>query len=46
MFNDEELMLIEELVMHFLDFKAESSLEIRQADSILEKIDNHLNGQN
>lgn len=44
MFSEDELMLIEELVTHFLDFKAESSLEIRQADSILEKIDKQLNG--
>ncbi len=44
MFSEEELVLIEELVTHFLDFKAEGSVEIRLADSILEKIDGQLNG--
>lgn len=44
-FTDAELELIEELVTHFLEHKAESSVEIRLADSILQKIDGQLNGE-
>lgn len=44
MFSEEELVMIEDLVTYFMDFKAETTLEVRQAHSILEKIDKQLNG--
>ena len=46
MFTEDELLLLEELVTHFRDFKAEGAVEIRQADGILTKIDSQLNGTN
>jgi hypothetical protein len=43
-FSDEELELIEEVVALFKRKDADSYPEVRMAQSILDKIEEHLNG--
>jgi hypothetical protein len=44
-FSDDELELLEELTQVFHDNRAEASWEFNLCESILAKIDEHLNGK-
>jgi hypothetical protein len=44
-FSDDELELLEDLTQVFQDHRAEASWEMVLCESILRKIDEHLNGK-